>query len=183
MNLQKMGNGFVASHIWRKLQLHRDVLASQYERTNSFVPNIVWLPRQLSKLTDREGSYAQRFLQYVSTQLYKDVKLQNGNLQKIWGELKDPNIKPLTNVNIEDLNFFSTHEKWVKNRRNKLDQEIDSIINILNRQVPVLKKINVGNYVSSLQERAKEMDTQAKNVLINWLRENKSAQPQGNNQI
>ena len=42
---------------------------------NSFVPNLVWLPVQISKLTDREGSYAQRFLQAISCQIYKNISL------------------------------------------------------------------------------------------------------------
>jgi hypothetical protein len=48
----RMGNGFVASHVWRRLTI--DGYASQHSLTNSFIPNLVWLPAQVSKLSDRK---------------------------------------------------------------------------------------------------------------------------------
>ncbi|MBI5526542.1 MAG: hypothetical protein HY897_09415 [Deltaproteobacteria bacterium] len=47
-----LGKGYVASHAWR---VHDN------PETNSFIPNLVWLPKQVSKLTDRPGSFAQRY--------------------------------------------------------------------------------------------------------------------------
>jgi hypothetical protein len=56
-NGARMGNGFVASHVWRKLTDNSS--ASQHPLTYSFVPNLVWLPAQVAKLSDREGSFVQ----------------------------------------------------------------------------------------------------------------------------
>jgi len=70
-----IGKGFVASHIWREVDpLHSSKpLASRDPWTYSFVPNLVWLPAQVSKLTDREGSFAQFYLQAISVKIYRDV--------------------------------------------------------------------------------------------------------------
>lgn len=45
----RIGNGFVASHVWRKLTNNGS--ASQHPLTYSFIPNLVWLPTQVAKLT------------------------------------------------------------------------------------------------------------------------------------
>ena len=172
MNGNKMGNGFVASHIWRKLAKHSSILASQYEATNSFIPNLVWLPSQLSKLTDREGSYAQRFLQCVSIRLYKNIPLKNAQIQGIWDELKVPNIEPVSNVDLNKLNYFVAPKDWLDKRRNNLNKELESIISILNNQQPAINKINVGNYVTTLKQVVNNMSPTVKNSLIQWLEEN-----------
>lgn len=54
---KRIGTGFVACHVWRTP--NTGILASQNPATYSFVPNLVWLPKQVAKLTDREGSFAQ----------------------------------------------------------------------------------------------------------------------------
>ena len=59
-------SGFVACHVWREIA--GDQLASRNPLTYSFVPNLVWLPAQVAGLTDREGSFAQQFLQALSHQ-------------------------------------------------------------------------------------------------------------------
>jgi hypothetical protein len=43
--------------------------------TYSFLPNLVWLPSQLAKLSDREGSFVQT-LAAVSRRIYRGVKLR-----------------------------------------------------------------------------------------------------------
>ena len=73
-NNKKLGKGFVASHIWRELQNDETSLASTLPMTNSFIPNLVWLPKQISKLTDREGSYAPKILKTLSYKIYSAVK-------------------------------------------------------------------------------------------------------------
>lgn len=172
MNGNRMGNGFVASHIWRKLIKHTDILASQYEATNSFIPNLVWLPSQLSKLTDREGSYAQRFLQYVSCKLYKGIQLKNSTIQSIWDELAVPAITPMSEVNLNNLNYFDATANWIQKRRDNLNKELQSILSILNGQLPCMNKINVSNYVPTLQKMAIQMPTSVKKLFEQWIKDN-----------
>ncbi len=167
----KMGNGFVASHIWRKLP-GQSILASQWERTNSFIPNLVWLPKQLSKLTDREGSYAQHFVQHVSGLLYRGITLSNPTLNDIWNELKDPGITPISDIKIDDLNYFEQNNKWIARRKRKLYDELQSILNILNGENPIINKINTSNYIPSLRGISSRMDSQLKEDFRNWIMAN-----------
>jgi hypothetical protein len=83
-NNKKLANGFVASHIWRELKINDDKLASTFEKTNSFIPNLVWLPKQISKLTDREGSYAQNLLKTMSYKIYFDNANTSDFSREIW---------------------------------------------------------------------------------------------------
>ena len=55
LHRRPLGTGFVASHAWR--QLAPSGAAARNPATYSFVPNLVWLPLQVSKLTDREGHF------------------------------------------------------------------------------------------------------------------------------
>jgi hypothetical protein len=92
----RMGNGFVASHVWRKLTNHGS--ASQHPLTNSFIPNLVWLPTQVAKLSDREGSFVQTYLQAISKKIYGPVPVsthQQTVVAEAWGLLPDPSGIPL----------------------------------------------------------------------------------------
>lgn len=57
----RLGTKFVASHVWREVE--GSELASRVPLLNSFVPNLVWLPLQVSKLSDQERSPVQLALQ------------------------------------------------------------------------------------------------------------------------
>lgn len=52
VNGRHLGSEFVASHIWRENLT--GTLASRIPILNTFVPNLVWLPSQVAKLSDRE---------------------------------------------------------------------------------------------------------------------------------
>lgn len=87
---KKMGNDFVASHIWRKIA-GIEVLASRHPELNSFVPNLVWLPSQISKLSDREGQIIQDLLKLASWKIYRSVKVHerySEAVEAIWKYLE-----------------------------------------------------------------------------------------------
>lgn len=130
---QKMGKGFVASHIWRKLS-YQSELASKNPLTNTFVPNLVWLPRQISKLTDREGSFAQRYLQGLSISIYRNVELTKEKydfIKHIWNNLPVPAGITVKEDEKNDLNFFEMSEKDVEKRVKLLLDQIELIKNPL----------------------------------------------------
>ena len=128
------------------------------------------MPSQLSKLTDREG-YAQQFLQHLSGKIYRNIALKNPSLQSIWDELEDPDITPVCDVDLQELNYFDTAD-WLAQRRDTLNKELQSILNILNGQPPCLNKINVGNYVPTLQQVALKMAVEDKKYLQQWITDN-----------
>lgn len=70
LNGRRMATEFVAAHVWRQCA-DGGTLASRRPLLNSFVPNVVWLPSQIAKLTDIEGSLVQRTLQEMSWALYR----------------------------------------------------------------------------------------------------------------
>ena len=172
MNGKRLGTGYVASHVWRELQHKPKILASQWERTNSFIPNLVWLPAQLSKLTDREGSYAQQFIQHISGLLYRDIILHHPLLAETWEELKNPDIKPISAINLNNLNYFEDNEKWLKRRKDNLYKELQSILNILEGGESIVKTINVSKYVPSLKEITKSISPTDKGYLMEWVNAN-----------
>ena len=174
MNGKRLGKGYVASHCWRVLKSKPTMLASKWECTNSFIPNLVWLPKQLSKLTDREGSYAQRFVQYLSCLLYRNIDLRFPMLSAIWKDLDRPVITPVSIINISELNYFENNNDWVKRRKNILLKELQSILNILDGRSPIVDVINVSKYAPSLQKVVKKniISPTDKSYLKKWIKEN-----------
>lgn len=167
MNDSTMGNGFVASHVWISLK-NRPEHACEWERTNSFIPNLVWLPKQLSKLTDRNGSYAQQFIQHVSGLLYRQRTSSKHVLSPIWDELIDPGIKPVSLFNLNDLNYFENDEKWLNRRKMALGNALRSIINIIDGGTSS-SPISCSSYASSLEKVLALMSCSNKDNLKRWI--------------
>ena len=161
-NKQYLGNGFVASHIWRKIN-KTDKLASTLPFTNSFIPNLVWLPKQISKLTDRENSYAQKLLQTLSHKIYRDVN-NDDYTNKIWSYLPNPEID--IKIDKSKLNFFEISDSWLESRLKKLKKEIDNILNTIENKPLTIKKVKCSVYLPTLKENLLDSE---KEGFKNWL--------------
>jgi len=167
-NNNKLANGFVASHIWRKLKKDQDKLASTIEKTNSFIPNIVWLPKQISKLTDREGSYAQNLLKTISYKVYFDTNNLSEFKKEIWDKLDNPEIVTKRNINISELNYFRPPDNWIDKRKKTLLKEMEMIkLAIVSNTIN--EKVKCSSYLPTLL--TKTSDTEKQN-LIKWLNKN-----------
>lgn len=172
MSGKTFGNHWVASHVWMSMAT-KDGHACEWERTNSFIPNLVWLPSQLSKLTDRDGSYAQQFLKHISYLLYSKVKISNPILSGIWSELKDPGILPVTKFSLDDLNFFDSDAGWIADKKTKLKQELQSILDILDNPAVEVKAVYNDKYTSTLRDVSKTMAVPDKENLKDWIKANR----------
>lgn len=157
-----LGNGFVACHIWREIN-NTSSLASTLPITNSFIPNLVWLPNQISKLTDREKSYAQCLLQSISYQLYHSVN-DDEYTQEIWSYLPNPKIE--SRVGFSKLNFFNITDDWIQKRITKLDNELQNILNTVNDDPITLKKVKCSTYLPTLKEQLLESQ---KDSFTTWI--------------
>jgi hypothetical protein len=117
-NGSRMGRGFVASHVWRKRTDGGS--APQHALTNSFIPNLVWLPTQVAKLSDREGSFVQTYLQAISKKVYHSVPVsihQQDTIARAWQLLPDPSGIPLQGIpRVDELNFFEYSEEFMVSR-------------------------------------------------------------------
>lgn len=118
-----VGKGFVASHVWREIRGEIE-LAARDPLTYSFVPNVVWLPAQVAKLTDREGSFVQEYLQAISYKIYRKHPVApplQGLVDDVWSRLPLSHRIPVQGLpGIEDLNFFDSSNEFVARRRASL---------------------------------------------------------------
>jgi hypothetical protein len=155
-NRKTLGTGFVTSHIWGKVSIDdTSMISSRHHMLNSFVPNLVWLPVQISKLTDREGSYAQKILQSISHNIYRAISMPK-EISQIWEALPYPEDFEYFNVDLTKLNYFIVSDLWLGKRINGLVSEIDEILSVdkfdnskrfkvkSKRYLPTLKQINTG---------------------------------------
>jgi hypothetical protein len=116
---RRLGTGFVACHVWR--EIHDDRLASHHPLTYSFVPNLVWLPAQVAALSDREGSFAQRYLQALSHRIYRSVPVRPGHRERVeaaWALIPGPVGIPDAGLPaVDDLNFFAADAAFFARRQ------------------------------------------------------------------
>jgi hypothetical protein len=121
LSRQMLGSSFVASHIWRVT--NGSVLASRDPLLNSFVPNLVWLPAQVAKLSDLEGGAIQQGLKRLSWKMFRDAPVDEylGPLvSEAWAQLPKPEAE--ATVDIEALHFFATTPKFLSTRAGIIDK-------------------------------------------------------------
>jgi hypothetical protein len=106
----------------------------------------VWLPSQVSKLSDREGSFVQTYLQALSWRIYHDIELSPGLkevVDPIWERLS---LRPeAAEVDLPDrstLNFFQFDEKWIARRVSTLGSVIQALETVLSREQPQRKTVS-----------------------------------------
>jgi hypothetical protein len=161
-----MGTSFVASHVWRELagggHASRDV------RTYSFVPNLVWLPSQVSKLTDREGSFVQSYLQALSTRIYSELELApklERIVRPIWRELTvRQELAGLPLPDPAELNYFEDNDAWAARRAQTLRLVIRGLVESENGGSPSRKIIST-RYTDGLPG----LSATARESLSTWL--------------
>ena len=166
---KKLANGFVASHIWRNLQVSTDKLASTFEKTNSFVPNLVWLPKQISKLTDREGSYAQNLLKTISYKIYFGTNNLSDFKKNIWAELNNPETQTKHNIDVSKLNYFKVPDTWITKKKKGLIEEMETIKSMITTGIIADKKVKCSSYLPTLLSKTTVSDRQN---FITWLEKN-----------
>jgi hypothetical protein len=159
---KSLGTGFVASHIWGKITINsNNIISSRHHMLNSFVPNLVWLPVQISKLSDREGSYAQKILQALSYAIYKEINIPN-DISRIWGSIPYPKDFEGFDVDLTKINYFVAPDSWLRKRVSGLIAEIDNIVSIDKIDNITRSKVKSRRYLPSLKqipiERRKEMN-------------------------
>lgn len=150
---RKLGNGFVACHVWRIKAGGGSELSSRDPDTYSFVPNLVWLPSQVAKLTDREGSFAQAYLQALSFKIYNRVEVPNqfsSLVERSWSKLHVPQGIPDSGLpEPQDLSYFDDTESFIA-RRLKIISTVRTAIDSVVEQNPIRGKIVSSRYTTSL---------------------------------
>lgn len=126
MTNSKLGKGWVAAHIWRVNE--GESLASRDPRLYTFVPNLVWLPRQIAKLSDIEGGPVQAALKSISFSLYRNAPIA-GNRRAIaeqsWKYLPEP--ESVSAIEKDGLSFFTSPEVTVETRIKRTNEVISAL--------------------------------------------------------
>ncbi len=109
-------------------------LVSRDPWTYSFVPNLVWLPVQVSKLTDRTDSFTQLYLQALSMKLYREVPLIDAMrpfAEKAWSRLPLPQGIPDEGLpDPSELNYFEETPTFVNRRLRKIISVVDALLEV-----------------------------------------------------
>lgn len=143
---RRMGGEFVASHVWRKVR-HQE-LASRLPLLNSFVPNLVWLPSQVSKLTDREGSVVQETLQTMAWQIYRHAPVAphlKDVVEEAWNLIPPPE----RSVALPPLNHFETTRRFFSTRENRF-RTVLRALHRLERGQDLDEKVVTSRYTEGL---------------------------------
>ena len=123
----RMGTEFVAAHIWRVV--NHTQLASRLPLLNSFVPNLVWLPSQVAKLSDRQDGIVQKTLEAISYRLYRDQPVSahvEDAVKQAWALIPPPSVE-LVDFDPDDLNWFCTSPGFFRTRLSRLNAVIAAL--------------------------------------------------------
>jgi hypothetical protein len=149
MSGARMGTEFVAAHVWRKV--HHAKLASRVPLLNSFVPNLVWLPGQIAKLTDVEGGVVQRTLQAMSHAIYRDYPVAD-HLKEVvaeaWALIPEPEIN-VKSVELVQLNWFESTPRFFAMRSARL-REVAAALDLLDVGQALPNKVVSRRYTQGL---------------------------------
>lgn len=149
LNGARMGTEFVASHVWR--QVNHSKLASKHPLLNSFIPNLVWLPTQVSKLTDREGEIMQRILQSLAWKIYRHAPVAphlRAVVEEAWSLIPGPS----DDVDVsERLNTFVITDAFLKTRLDRL-RSVISALELLDENRQLTKKVVTTRYTEGLPD-------------------------------
>ncbi|MFC1901357.1 hypothetical protein ACFLX3_00290 [Chloroflexota bacterium] len=168
-----IGNNFVASHIWRELdpKQSNDNYAARDPWIYSFVPNLVWLPAQVSKLTDRQGSFSQLYLQAVSMKIYRNQPVSAAMhpfVTEAWKRLRMPEGIPEQGLPEEkQLSYFDDTNSF----RTRRYRDIASVYTALQKVIDgklLEKKVISSRYVAGLNELSPENIRELANVLSKY---------------
>lgn len=173
---QRIGTGFVACHVWRisgkGTGFSQSTFTTQNPVVYSFVPNLVWLPKQVAKLTDREGSFAQLYLQALSYKIFRNIEVPEklrSIVLKSWDLLTKPSGIPEQGLSeMDELNFFMGDNEFIRRRRKIIEVVYKGIKNILNSR-PLSKKLISLRYSKGLRTINKDKLEKMNNLLENYL--------------
>jgi hypothetical protein len=143
MHGRKLGTRFVAAHVWRKLTGGGE--APRNALTYSFLPNLVWLPTQLAKLSDREDGFVQTLLQAISRKVYRGIELSpplSEFAEAAWALLPERAEPAHALPELSNLNFFAFDEAWLHRRVNTLRAVATALASVTDGEVPAHKIVS-----------------------------------------
>jgi hypothetical protein len=158
---KRVGNGFVAAHVWRQTKGSEigALLASRDPWTNSFVPNLVWLPSDVAKLSDREGTFTQLYLQALSAKIYHNLEVYTEMrpfVDKIWNMLEVPTGIPKQGLpELEELSFFRANDAFIRTRRQSVADVVAAYKTVLSGEM-LTSKVITTRYGDGLPSVPKE---------------------------
>jgi hypothetical protein len=152
----RLGSEFVAAHVWRKVK-GAETLTSRRPELNTFVPNLVWLPGQVAKLTDREGSLVQQTAQALAWSIYRDAPIAThltDLVEESWALLPEPT-RAIQHGNMSQLNWFNATPSFMSLR----EQRVRTVVAALQRVragLPPNGKVIASRYTAGLSAVAPE---------------------------
>ena len=163
---RRLGTGFIAAHIWRETT--EGALASRLAPTNSFIPNLVWLPSNVAKLTDAEGSFAQTFVQEISRKLYADEDVSEPMrpfVDEAWSLLPNQRDFPIEGLpDREELNYFSVPDKFIDSQVERI-RKVAAGLEARGRGEILATKVQSSRYTDGLRK----LDPEAAKALSDKL--------------
>jgi hypothetical protein len=135
------------------------------------LPNLVWLPAEVAKLTDYEGGPFQRAAQDLSVALYRNAPVNlavSAVAEEAWAligapDAVDPDIQSRVRQ-ADGVNWFATTSAFFRTRRTRVDQ-IARALEALERGDRLHAKVVSSRYTAGLPS----VDPAARAELLAWL--------------
>ena len=124
-------------------------------------------------MTDREGEFAQQYVQLLARHIYGNIEFRpplQQRIEKIWDRLPEPAALQEDLPDVEKLNFFIPNEKILLNRRKDIVDVISALRKASVRE-PIDKKVIASRYTHGLHSVSANNLTLLANELQDYLNE------------
>ena len=124
-------------------------------------------------MTDREGEFAQQYVQLLARHIYGNIEFESPlqqRIEKIWERLPEPIDLREDLPDVEKLNFFIPNEKILLNRRKDIADVIYALRKASVRE-PIDKKVIASRYTHGLHSVSANNLTLLANELQDYLNE------------
>jgi hypothetical protein len=171
---RRLGNGWVACHVWRQLNETENSapVSTRDPDTYSFIPNLVWLPKQVAKLTDREGSFSQTFLQALSVKIYRSVPVSDSIrpiVERAWSKLPiTPGIPTKGLPDVAGLSFFMETENFLISRA-KASRTVAKALGAIAAGQVITKKVISSRYTEGIKNLSPDFAQSLNMELDNYI--------------
>lgn len=117
--LKQGGGEWWQCHCWSGLAADPTRSTSTHPLTNSFVPNLVWLPYAIGRLTDDETLIFKDELRSIAWARYRNVRVAPGlaeTVERAWERLDEPQSLTVPADELALVNEFQVGQKFYKDR-------------------------------------------------------------------
>lgn len=165
---QKLNKGYIACHIWPN--------TTKIPQLFTFVPNLVWLPSPIARLSDNEESLFSKMLKQFSINHFYNIQCDKKEMHQIasesWELLFNQSLHDVININFNQKNLLISDldiQRLIRKTSSNITKIIEHVELLLRgKYVNLNERLIHSRYLPSLKEII-DKNPKSCNKMVAWL--------------